>query len=419
MKKMKRILSLALASVMVLGLMVPTASAVNIVSGTEEDLSSYKDANGFWLQLPFDKILKVNNKTVSIPDNTSFEFTMTPLTPEDGTKVDKVAVQAGPALGDTNKTTTISFASSDLTNKVAATDGTSTSTITKTGTFTLPTFTTTGIYRYSVKEVVPDANNGKSYITYDSTTYRVDLYVTSKTVDNKEVIGVSSIVAVDVQSEGSKDNIVFENTLSSSGLTIKKEIDGSGKEASRDFVFYMKIPVGGDNLNLQANTQIKGTKHDVNGGESTVTITVNGNRDDYVVVTRNEDGTFTPGTDGACQFTLKGGESITFDDLPVGMIFYVTEGNYSADGYVTTASYTGGTTGDKHENSASFADMTVSGVQAKGTISSGTNTMTFTNKKDINPDTGISVDFIPYVVVMLLAVAGCVLFVCKKRSNAR
>jgi hypothetical protein len=29
------------------------------------------------------------------------------------------------------------------------------------------------------------------------------------------------------------------------------------------------------------------------------------------------------------------------------------------------------------------------------------------------------VDFIPYVVVMLLAVAGCVLFVCKKRSNAR
>jgi pilin isopeptide linkage protein len=418
MKKIKRILSLALASVMVLGLMVPAASAVDLGSSNAANLADYKDDNGFWLQLPFDKILTVNNNTVSIPDNTSFEFSMLPLTPEDGTEVGKVAVQAGTDLGETNKTTTISFATSDLANKAAVEGSTTTSTVTKTGAFTLPTFTSTGIYRYMVKEVVPDANNGKSYITYDSTQYRVDLYVTSKTVDNKEVIGISSIVAVDVKSEGSKDNIVFTNTLSSSGLTISKELKGSGKEASKDFVFYMKIPVGGDNLDLQATTKIKGTKHDVNGNTSDVIIEVNGTKDDYVAVTKGESG-YSSDTPGACEFTLKGGESITFDNLPVGMIFYVTEGNYSADGYVTTAEYTGGAAGDAQANSASFSAMTVSGVQARGTISAGTNTMVFTNEKDINPDTGINVDFIPYVVVMLLAAAGCVLFVCKKRSNAR
>jgi hypothetical protein len=418
MKKIKRILSLALASVMVLGLMVPTASAVNVGKDTTDDVSTYKDANGFWTSLPFEKILTINNNA-TVPDNTSFEFSMEPLTPETTASSGTVNIQAGLTLGDNSKVT-IAFANTDT--KVAATDGSASSTITKTGAFTLPTFTTTGVYRYLVQEVEPDTTNKKSYIAYDTTDkYRVDLYVTAKSTSTGEVYGVSSIVAVDTTNAANKDNIIFNNTLSSSGLTIQKVIDGSGKEADKDFVFYMKIPVGGDNLDLPANSQIKGTKHKVDGGTSDVIIEVNGTRDDKVVVTKGTDGTYSSSTAGACQFTLKGGEWVTFDNLPVGMIFYVTEGNYTTDGYVTTASYTGGAAGDAQANSISYgsSDMSVNGMQTRGTISAGTNTLTFTNKKDMVIETGVNVDFIPYVVVMLLAVAGCVLFVCKKRSNAR
>jgi hypothetical protein len=418
MKKIKRILSLALASVMVLGLMVPTASALDISSSNKDNLTTYKDENGFWTKLPFDKILTVD-PDMNIPTGTKFTFSMEPRDVTDEDVIDTIKVQKGTAL--TTSTVDITYQNSDLkdTSITAAVADSTNVTCTKTGVFDLPTFTKTGIYRYTVKEVVPAESDQQSYITYDTTDiYRVDLYVTTvAAADGTQKVGISSIVAVDINDPTKKDNIVFKNAIASAGLTIEKVIDGNGKDANDEFTFYIKIPEGGDNLTLSAGTSFDAVIHRTNGDEDKVTINVAGARDGNVVVNRSADGkTYSTTTDGAQAFTLKGGESITFTDLPIGMIFYVTEANYASDGYTTKVDYVA--TGDG-ANSASFSQGGDGGTQAKGTIASGSNTMTFTNKKELTPATGISVDFIPYVLVMVLAVAGCVLFVCKKKSNAR
>jgi hypothetical protein len=52
-------------------------------------------------------------------------------------------------------------------------------------------------------------------------------------------------------------------------------------------------------------------------------------------------------------------------------------------------------------------------------VNTTSTTVTFTNKRELTTPTGISVDVIPYVLVMLIAVCGAVLFISKKRRIAR
>jgi hypothetical protein len=415
MKKIKRVLSVALASVMLLGMNVTTASAVELKT---VDASTYKDANGFWTSLPFEKILTVD-KSMNIPAGTSFDFSMEPMDVTSSDIVNGTQVTKGIALS--TSTVSISYENADLSNTdiTKPVEGSDTMvTSTKVGAFALPeTFPNTGIYRYIVKEVVPDSEHRQSYITYDTRdAYRVDLYVMPIEVQGIQHIGVTNIVAVDITNPDVKDNIVFNNSIGSAGLTIEKVIAGNGRNENDDFTFYIKIPEGGDNLTLNANTSFDAVIHHKDNTTEDKTINVAGAKEGNVVVTRGTDGTYSSSTNGAQAFTLKGGESITFTNLPVGMIFYVTEANYTEEGYTTTASYVATGTG---ANSATFEQGGNEGTQTKGTIAAGTNTMTFTNTKELTVDTGVNVDVLPYVLAMLLTVAGVILFVFKKRRNAR
>jgi hypothetical protein len=417
MKKIKRVLSVALASVMLLGMNVTTASAVEL---STVDANTYKDANGFWTSLPFEKILTVD-KNMNIPAGTSFQFSMEPVDVSSTDYVNNGGTKVTKGIDLDISTVSISYENADLsdTSITKAVEGSdSTVTTTKVGAFALPeSFPNTGVYRYIVKEVVPDADYRQSYITYDtSDVYRVDLYVMSKEVQGIQYIGITNIVAVDITNPDVKDNIVFNNSIGSAGLTIEKVIEGSGKNVNDDFTFYIKIPEGGDNLTLNANTSFDAVIHHADNSTTNQTINVAGAKEGNVVVTRGTDGTYSTSTDGAQAFTLKGGESITFTNLPVGMIFYVTEANYTEEGYTTTAYYEATGTG---ANTASFEQGGNEGTQTKGTIAAGTNTMTFTNTKELTVDTGVNVDVLPYVLAMLLTVAGVILFVFKKRRNAR
>jgi hypothetical protein len=394
---------------------VTTASAVELKT---VDASTYKDANGFWTSLPFEKILTVD-KSMNIPAGTSFDFSMEPMDVTSSDIVNGTQVTKGIALS--TSTVSISYENADLSNTdiTKPVEGSDTMvTSTKVGAFALPeTFPNTGIYRYIVKEVVPDSEHRQSYITYDTRdAYRVDLYVMPIEVQGIQHIGVTNIVAVDITNPDVKDNIVFNNSIGSAGLTIEKVIAGNGRNENDDFTFYIKIPEGGDNLTLNANTSFDAVIHHKDNTTEDKTINVAGAKEGNVVVTRGTDGTYSSSTNGAQAFTLKGGESITFTNLPVGMIFYVTEANYTQEGYTTTASYVATGTG---ANTASFEQGGNEGTQTKGTIASGTNTMTFTNTKELTPDTGVNVDVLPYVLAMLLTAAGVILFVFKKRRNAR
>jgi uncharacterized membrane protein YqhA len=52
-------------------------------------------------------------------------------------------------------------------------------------------------------------------------------------------------------------------------------------------------------------------------------------------------------------------------------------------------------------------------------IYSESNKIDFYNKRDIVVDTGVTVDVLPYALVMVMALCGGILFVSKKRSSVR
>jgi hypothetical protein len=220
---------------------------------------------------------------------------------------------------------------------------------------------------------------------------------------------------------GGKVPIVFENSLSTNSVSISKVIDGDlAKQEDLDFDFYIQIPEGGDNITLKNGTHINYTISGtgIDGTESGYFVV----KGDPIAKTASVESidfpTSADGIDGTNfnHFTLKGGQTLTFTGLPEGMIFYLAEADYSGDGYGTTYDYTFGTTGLKYAASGSVDDS----LKFKGTVTKGTNTITYTNKKELVPNTGINVDFAPYLLVLMVAVVGgAAVLVFKKRRTVR
>ena len=105
-------------------------------------------------------------------------------------------------------------------------------------------------------------------------------------------------------------------------------------------------------------------------------------------------------------FTLSNGQSRTIENVAVGETLTLTESDNS--GYAVSVSYNG-------QNYT--VDAQSSSVQI--TVAEGGGTITVTNHKDVNPDTGITLDSAPYAVALgLTAVSAAVLLYrrCRRRG---
>ena len=113
--------------------------------------------------------------------------------------------------------------------------------------------------------------------------------------------------------------------------------------------------------------------------------------------------------DQSGSFTLSDGQSFTIENVGVGETLTLTESNNS--GYAVSVSY-----GDQNYNVTTAADAQSSSVQLAVAQDGGP--ITVTNYKDVNPDTGITLDSAPYAVALgLTAVsAAAVLY---RRSRRR
>ncbi|MBD9240706.1 MAG: hypothetical protein EGQ64_00090 [Ruminococcaceae bacterium] len=119
-------------------------------------------------------------------------------------------------------------------------------------------------------------------------------------------------------------------------------------------------------------------------------------------------------------FTLKHGESVTLNQISVGTTITVTESD--ANDYKTSA-----TGHSKSVTGSSARTFTYEVVEKDGKavlVSSGTdrenfdgNAITVTNDFDGNPDTGVLLDTLPYLILLAVAVAGGVLVVVRKRKH--
>ena len=108
-------------------------------------------------------------------------------------------------------------------------------------------------------------------------------------------------------------------------------------------------------------------------------------------------------------FTLSNGQSATIENVAVGETLTLTESDNS--GYAVSVSY-----GGRNYNVTTAADAQSSSVQI--IVAEGGGTITVTNSKDVNPDTGITLDSAPYAVALgLTAVAAAALLYRRNRRR--
>lgn len=107
---------------------------------------------------------------------------------------------------------------------------------------------------------------------------------------------------------------------------------------------------------------------------------------------------------GNGQFTLKDGASITFKNLPSGE-YKVVEDNYSDEKYDT--SWQIGTDGEVHEKNST----------ATVTIGTTEQTVHFTNHRTLEPDLGVLLDTLPYIVILAVVAGGVALLMLRKHRK--
>lgn len=104
------------------------------------------------------------------------------------------------------------------------------------------------------------------------------------------------------------------------------------------------------------------------------------------------------------KFTLKDGASIIFKNLPSGE-YKVIEEDYSGEKYDT--SWQIGTDGEVYEKNST----------ATVTIGTTEQTVHFTNHRTLEPDLGVLLDTLPYIVILAVVAGGVALLMLRKRHK--
>lgn len=105
---------------------------------------------------------------------------------------------------------------------------------------------------------------------------------------------------------------------------------------------------------------------------------------------------------GNGQFTLKDGASIIFKNLPSGQ-YKIVEDDYTGEKYETSYVVDSGTSTD--------------GQEATVTIGTDAKQIDFTNHRTLEPDLGVLLDTLPYIVILAVVAGGVALLMLRKRRK--
>ncbi|MBR2781718.1 MAG: hypothetical protein IKE00_00070 [Oscillospiraceae bacterium] len=228
-------------------------------------------------------------------------------------------------------------------------------------------FTKPGVYEYTLKEDSTAATPG---VTYDANSYTLKV-----TVFNDETEGaapgalkVDTVSLNTVPAEGATSTKVtsIENTYSAGTLKISKTVTGKLGDKTMDFEFTITFTGGDANAEYPVN---KDSADGATGNDAAVTTVKSGDT-----------------------IYLKHGETFIIDNIPYGVEYTVVE--------TAVENYTPTKTNDS------------------GKIEAAEVTAAFTNDYDTTPDTGISLDSLPYILIALVVVAAVIVMLLKKRHNA-
>ena len=219
-------------------------------------------------------------------------------------------------------------------------------------TIALPSYERVGIYEYTLAEV----GGTTAGVTYYENEIRLVV-----TVINDESTGKLRVAAVHTEGIGDEKSDCFPNVYSAGKLNISKEVTGNLGDKTRYFTFTVTL-TGEANKTYAEAFAVSGGSSDRNPtsiklGESTT-------------------------------FYLKADDTVTISNLPYGVSYTVTED--------TPSDYTLVKSGDS------------------GTVGAASQTASFTNNKGGNPDTGILLDSVPYIAVLVIIGAAAVVVILKK-----
>lgn len=194
----------------------------------------------------------------------------------------------------------------------------------------------------------------------------------------------------------------FEGWYTDKNFTPESKFDFTADTISADTTFYAKyVPAS---ANLTVTKTVTGKLGDTNKAFTFQILDASGNP--VTLTTGNYEFSNTngallnDGTDG--KFTLKDGASITFKNLPSGQ-YKVVEDNYSGEKYETSYVVDSGTP--------------VNGQEASVTIGTDAKQINFTNHRTLEPDLGVLLDTLPYIVILAVVAGGVALLMLHKRRK--
>ena len=222
-----------------------------------------------------------------------------------------------------------------------------------------------------------------------TTTYKVD----NGTSENGTSVAIPVTTLTANQNTGTV--IEFTNTYNIpklNSMTITKNVTGEFGEREKDFTF---------------------------------SVTLKNKDDETVDVTGvNHTGAAT----NLNSFNLKHGQTVTLNQIPVGTIITITETN--ADGYKTSATKSSTTYGESYTDDRTFVYEVVehngeATLMTKATVfgvfetekAVPDNAIVVTNEKKGDPDTGVLLDTLPYLIILGIAVAGAAALLIRKKKH--
>lgn len=192
----------------------------------------------------------------------------------------------------------------------------------------------------------------------------------------------------------------FEGWYTDKNFTSESKFNFTEDTISADTTFYAKyVPAS---ANLTVTKTVTGKLGDTNKA-FTFTITKDGKPVNNIIEDNIEvsDGAQWL-NDGNGKFTLKDGATITFKNLPSGE-YKVVEDDYKGEKYETSYVVGSGTP----EN----------GREVSVTIGTDAKQIDFTNHRTLEPDLGVLLDTLPYIVILAVVAGGVALLMLRKHRK--
>lgn len=226
--------------------------------------------------------------------------------------------------------------------------------------------------------------------------------ISLKAIARPDVIGEGQTEATCPKTKTTPDGTVytFDGWYTNQDCTEGSKFDFDEDTIKEDTTFYAKyVPAS---ANLTVTKTVTGKLGDTNKA-FTFTITKDGKPVNNITEDNIEarDGAQWL-NDGNGKFTLKDGASIIFKNLPSGQ-YKVVEDDYIGEKYETSYVVDSGTP----EN----------GQEATVTIGTDAKRIDFTNYRNLEPDLGVLLDTLPYIVILAVVAGGVALLMLRKHRK--